>query len=65
MNKLEEKKFIYRFKSLFSKKLNNFFLHEPTFTNEDKLKILQCVDSGWVSTSGKMVEDFENKIKEE
>ena len=60
MNKLEEKKFIYKFKSLFSKKLNNFFLHEPTFTNEDKLKIVQCVDSGGSQHQEKWLKTLKN-----
>ena len=37
-------------------------LHSP-FINKSAIKYLKkCVNSGWVSTGGKLVEDFEKKI---
>ncbi len=38
-------------------------LHEPHLSNDDKKKILQCLDSGYVSTSGNDIAKFEKKIK--
>ena len=38
-------------------------LHEPHISNIDKRKILQCLNSGYVSTSGKDIQIFEKKIK--
>ena len=39
-------------------------LHEPNFVNSNAKKYLaSCIDSGWVSSSGNWVTEFENKIK--
>ncbi len=39
-------------------------LHEPSFVNSNAKKYLaSCIDSGWVSSSGNWVTEFENKIK--
>lgn len=38
-------------------------LHEPEISIDDKKKIIQCLDSGYVSTSGNDIVKFEKKIK--
>ena len=39
-------------------------LHEPNFVNSNAKKYLaSCIDSGWVSSSGNWVTEFESKIK--
>jgi len=40
------------------------FLHEPFFSKIDKNNLKNCIDSTYVSTSGKYLERFERKIKE-
>ena len=43
--------------------LKRISLHEPNFKNSNSLKYLQeCIDSGWVSSSGEFVKKFEQKI---
>ena len=38
-------------------------LHEPSLTNLDKNFVLKCIESNYVSSIGKYVEEFEEKIK--
>ena len=38
-------------------------LHEPVLGSHEKKYVNQCLDSGFVSTAGKMVVEFEDKIK--
>ena len=38
-------------------------LHEPHIGIEEKRVIQKCIDSGWISSSGKYINLFENKIK--
>ena len=42
------------------KKIN---IHEPIFEGNEKKYLLECLDSTWVSTSGKYINLFEKKIK--
>ena len=40
-------------------------LHEPNFKNSNSLKYLKdCIETGWVSSSGEFVKRFEQKICE-
>jgi perosamine synthetase len=39
-------------------------LHEPTFGPEDWQLVKECLDSGWVSSAGKHVDQFERLIEE-
>ena len=49
-------------KSLYSD--NDFIpLHEPSFVGNEKKYVRECIDSTFVSSVGKFVEDFETKIK--
>lgn len=38
-------------------------LHEPEFTDVDKRYVLDCVDSGWVSSVGSYVDRFEDMLE--
>src|SRR5690606_26497374 len=39
-------------------------LHEPTFSETDIEYVTDCIRSGWVSSVGKYVDDFEKKLAE-
>ena len=45
--------------------MTNKFLsiHEPVLKGNEKKYINECINDGWVSTSGKFINKFENKIK--
>ena len=47
------------------KKLKKSFLplHEPEINHQDQIKVLQALKTGYVSSVGKEVKIFENKIK--
>jgi perosamine synthetase len=48
----------------FNKKEGFIPLHEPKFAGNEKQYLNDCIDSTFVSSVGKYVDDFENKIKE-
>src|SRR6185312_3948037 len=37
-------------------------LHEPRFAGKEKEYLQRCIESGWVSSGGPFVEEFENKL---
>ncbi len=37
-------------------------LHEPRFSDKEKKKLIECIDSTFVSSVGKFVDEFEKKI---
>lgn len=39
-------------------------LHEPLFSGNEWLYVKDCLDTGWVSSLGKYVDQFENKLAE-
>ncbi|NHH54095.1 aminotransferase LegC [Campylobacter jejuni] len=49
-------------KSLFNKE--NIALHEPCFIGNEKKYLLECLDSGFVSSVGEFVTRFEEALKE-
>ncbi|EAI9072722.1 aminotransferase LegC [Campylobacter jejuni] len=49
-------------KSLFNKE--NITLHEPCFIGNEKKYLLECIDSGFVSSVGEFVMRFEEALKE-
>ncbi|HED6609108.1 TPA: aminotransferase LegC [Campylobacter coli] len=49
-------------KSLFNKE--NIALHEPCFMGNEKKYLLECIDSGFVSSVGEFVTRFEEALKE-
>ncbi|EAI6813296.1 aminotransferase LegC [Campylobacter jejuni] len=56
------KKEISFIKSLFNKE--NIALHEPYFIGNEKKYLLECIDSGFVSSVGEFVTRFEEALKE-
>ncbi|EAH8320292.1 aminotransferase LegC [Campylobacter jejuni] len=56
------KKEISFIKSLFNKE--NIALHEPCFIGNEKKYLLECIDSGFVSSMGEFVTRFEEALKE-
>lgn len=56
------KKEIFFIKSLFNKE--NIALHEPCFIGNEKKYLLECIDSGFVSSVGEFVTRFEEALKE-
>ena len=54
---------IERIDSLLRKNSEDIYLHEPYFLETNALEYFKdCIDSGWVSSSGKWVSKFENAI---
>lgn len=41
----------------------NINIHEPVLQGNEKKYLMDCVNEGWVSSSGKYINLFENKIK--
>jgi perosamine synthetase len=39
-------------------------LHEPLFTGNEWLYVKECIDTGWVSSVGKFVDQFEHQLSE-
>ncbi|EOH2792057.1 aminotransferase LegC [Campylobacter jejuni] len=56
------KKEISFIKSLFNKE--NIALHEPCFIGNEKKYLLECIDSGFVSSVGEFATRFEEALKE-
>ncbi|EAH8174806.1 aminotransferase LegC [Campylobacter jejuni] len=56
------KKEISFIKSLFNKE--SIALHEPCFISNEKKYLLECIDSGFVSSVGEFVTRFEEALKE-
>lgn len=44
--------------------LGPFGLHEPRFANNEWHYVKECLDSGWVSSAGRYVDEFERRIAE-
>lgn len=42
--------------------MKNIFLHEPYFFSDELKNLSKCIKSGWVSTGGQYVQEFENQI---
>lgn len=56
------KKEIFFYKKSFNKE--NIALHEPCFIGNEKKYLLECIDSGFVSSVGEFVTRFEEALKE-
>ena len=41
-----------------------FSLHEPEFTGNEWAYVKECIDTGWVSSVGKYVDEFERRLAE-
>ena len=57
------KVFAHLFRTKIKNKKKILPLHEPFFENTEKKFVTNCIKSTFVSTRGKMVTQFENKIK--
>ena len=54
---------VNRIQSNFEIHNNGISVHEPSFASSNASKYLsECIDSGWVSSSGKWVNKFEELI---
>ena len=59
------KEILSRIKNTLGKNDVNVHLHEPIFLNTNALNYVKnCLDTGWVSSSGKWVSRFENLISD-
>lgn len=54
------KRFQNKTKDIFGKK--NITLHRPVFIGNEKKYLIECIDSNFVSSVGKMVDRFENLV---
>jgi perosamine synthetase len=57
-------KIISFIRELFGKNTGVIPLHEPVFIGKEKDYLLDCIDSTFVSSAGKYVDDFEQKVAE-
>ena len=44
-------------------KKNFLSIHEPVFIGNEKKYLKDCINDGWVSTSGKYIDSFEKKLR--
>lgn len=42
----------------------NIALHEPSFVGNEWAYVKDCIDTGWVSSAGKYVDEFEHRLTE-
>ena len=42
--------------------MKNIFLHEPFFFSDELKNVSECLKTGWVSTGGKFVKEFESNL---
>ena len=42
--------------------MKNIFLHEPYFFSNEIKNLSNCIKTGWVSTGGNFVNEFEKKL---
>jgi len=51
-------------KELYGEHERTIHLHEPTFMGNEKKYLLECIDTNYVSSVGKFVDQFENMVSE-
>ena len=51
-------------RDLYGQKKDNISLHEPVFVGNEKKYVLECIDSNFVSSVGKYVDQFEEQIRD-
>jgi perosamine synthetase len=59
---LNVEEFIERIKSVVGSAEKEIPLHAPDFGGNEKALLCDCIDTGWVSSGGKYVEQFEQEI---
>ena len=42
--------------------MKNIELHEPQLNKKEEKNLIDCIRSGWISSSGKYIHKFKNKI---
>ena len=62
MDKVQET--INFIRDVFQRPEGTIYLHEPTFNGKEKEYLNECIDSTFVSSSGKFVDLFEKKVAE-
>lgn len=58
------KEILWAVKSVFAEEKETFGLHEPTFSGNEWKYVKECIDTGWVSSVGKFVNQFEEQLAE-
>lgn len=53
---------VYQLKNVLRKEDELVPLHEPSFTGKEWVYVKNCLDTGWVSSAGKYVDRFEEKL---
>lgn len=64
IHKIDAEFLVKALKSCFSKDFQKVALHEPTFSGKEWDSVKECLDTGWVSSAGKFVDQFELKLAE-
>lgn len=54
--------FVQRLRHLVGREEGFVPLHEPSFTGDEWKLVRKCLDSGWVSSAGKFVDEFEAEL---
>lgn len=64
IHKIDAEFLVKALKSCFSEDFQKVALHEPTFSGKEWDAVKECLDTGWVSSAGKFVDQFELKLAE-
>lgn len=57
-------RFVAALESVLGEAGNGIALHEPVFRGHEWKYVKECIDSGWVSSAGKYVDEFERRLAE-
>lgn len=58
----EEQKIVAQFTDFFSPDTVDYYLHEPSFQGNEWNYVKECLDTGWVSSVGSYVDQFEVEL---
>ena len=56
--------FLFSLRQVLGEATSSFSLHEPQFSGNEWAYVKECIDTGWVSSVGKYVDEFELKLAE-
>lgn len=59
-----KQQFISKLQKVLGADSSTFALHEPCFAGNEWTMVKDCLDSGWVSSVGKYVDEFEKRLAE-
>src|SRR5579862_7647596 len=62
MASLDLNELLSAIKSCLPEQQDGFVLHEPLFRGNEKRYLEECVETGWVSSLGKFVDQFEKEL---